>query len=546
MSKRSLTDVDVDLIISSVAKRARASGGASAQELSEVFNTSTTSSSLVTNTEAEEEDQLKPRTYSEDNLIGLTDVLLVEHAIGNLRTSIKHILQNSPTESELELLKKNKEILSTPEILLALSRSKVLLASKLKSSYLSGDLPIFEDILDFEQKLKLDTKNVSIKFDTLTPSIDKTSDESEAIPKLPEIKNPAIRAQVFIHKSVIKSKLFLSEKEIIRTHNERLEFLGDSFLNTIMTQIAFNEFPDAAEGQLSILRTKLINNNLLQKWAQLYKFDQELKMEVDDSLYKGKLKIYADVFEAYIGGLIMDDPNNYSIIVDWLKRLAAPIISEFKRKNSRFSLEMHQKKPDELNNNAKVELYSLIGYAKLGLHYKTVSREDNRKTNISVFTVQVKTKDEDILGTGKGVNTKEAGIRAAMDALENKELIEKYSRLRSSIPRDETRKPAVEEKQWKGKKNKEEKTDISKPTNIPTKPIFPEPIRNSTSRGIPFDYRNGQNTGGNNQTFKSNRKTHSKTQVNHFNKNNANDSNKAIENDSNNNHQPNGYDSNRF
>lgn len=74
---------------------------------------------------------------------------------------------------------------------------------------------------------------------------------------MPEIKDHVIRARVFMHKSLVNDKVYLNESDIIKSNNERLEFLGDSILNTVMTMIIYNKFPSLNEGNLTELRKNL-------------------------------------------------------------------------------------------------------------------------------------------------------------------------------------------------------------------------------------------------------------------------------------------------
>lgn len=124
---------------------------------------------------------------------------------------------------------------------------------------------------------------------------------------------------------------------MINAHNERLEFLGDSILNSVMTLIIYNKFPDYSEGQLSTLRMNLVSNEQIKQWSIMYNFHEKLKTNFDlkdenSNFQNGKLKLYADVFEAYIGGLMEDDPrNNLPKIRKWLRKLAKPVIEEATR-----------------------------------------------------------------------------------------------------------------------------------------------------------------------------------------------------------------------
>src|SRR5688572_20209244 len=91
-------------------------------------------------------------------------------------------------------------------------------------------------------------------------------------------------------------------------NNERLEFLGDSVLNLLLSERLYREFPLATEGDLSRLRARLVSEEPLAAIAS------ELKLGELLSLGSGELKtggfrrqsILADAFEALCGALYLD------------------------------------------------------------------------------------------------------------------------------------------------------------------------------------------------------------------------------------------------
>jgi ribonuclease-3 len=91
-------------------------------------------------------------------------------------------------------------------------------------------------------------------------------------------------------------------------NNERLEFLGDSVLNLLLSERLYREFPTASEGDLSRLRARLVSEEPLAEIAQLMQLGELL------SLGSGELKtggfrrqsILADAFEALCGALYLD------------------------------------------------------------------------------------------------------------------------------------------------------------------------------------------------------------------------------------------------
>ena len=105
--------------------------------------------------------------------------------------------------------------------------------------------------------------------------------------------------EAFIHKS------FTHENKLNRSHNERLEFLGDSVLQLIISQLLFVEFSDLTEGQMSKLRSSLVNEQTLSQLAKIIGLGQFILMgkgEVKENGHQ-KSSLLANTFEAYLGAL---------------------------------------------------------------------------------------------------------------------------------------------------------------------------------------------------------------------------------------------------
>lgn len=417
-----------------------------------------------------------------------SQMIQLEHAVTKFVESYHRIITLSPN------LRIYNEVLSKPEeipvhILPALSRYKLKMASELKAADELDRIPILRDLDTYASKFNRnpsskdpllngisskDLKKLSnevVRPSQVEKNLDDEEDDDEESydpvknskntksskwpPKLPEIKDPAVRARVFIHKSTIKDKLYLTESEMLKAHNERLEFLGDSVLNTVITMIIYNKFPKYTEGQLSKLRMTLVSNERLKEWTFMYGLEKHLKTNFDmtkenANFQQGKRKLYADIFEAYIGGLIEDDPkHNMPRVRKWLSKLAKPVIDEVTVKD------VGLESTDHLDLNAKRQLYSLIGFAALNLHYVTVKRPNHTDPNT---IVECRVGDGTILSSGEGRNIKIAGLKAAQNVLKNKAVLEKYSRIRASMPRNES---AVKQDETKPKKKKQKLDDGS-------------------------------------------------------------------------------------
>ncbi|WP_444994658.1 ribonuclease III [Aliikangiella sp. IMCC44359] len=100
----------------------------------------------------------------------------------------------------------------------------------------------------------------------------------------------------------------LTHRSASSRHNERLEYLGDAILGSVIAYQLYEQFPQANEGQLSRLRSFLV------KEKALFELAQELDLGTYLNLGSGELKsggfrrasILSDTFEAIIGAVFLD------------------------------------------------------------------------------------------------------------------------------------------------------------------------------------------------------------------------------------------------
>ena len=110
-------------------------------------------------------------------------------------------------------------------------------------------------------------------------------------------------------KEALTHRSYLNEHPSWKSrHNERLEYLGDAGLELAVTEALFTKFPDAPEGQLTVLRAALVNWERLSRVAQeigLEKFIYMSKGEQGDTT-KARDVILANALEALIGAIYLD------------------------------------------------------------------------------------------------------------------------------------------------------------------------------------------------------------------------------------------------
>jgi len=100
----------------------------------------------------------------------------------------------------------------------------------------------------------------------------------------------------------------LTHRSYGASHNERLEFLGDSVLNCVVALELYEKFPQLPEGELSRLRANVVNQQSLATAAQNFAFGSAINLG-DGELRSGGARrpsILADSAEAVIGAVFLD------------------------------------------------------------------------------------------------------------------------------------------------------------------------------------------------------------------------------------------------
>lgn len=103
-------------------------------------------------------------------------------------------------------------------------------------------------------------------------------------------------------------ELALTHRSYGSHNNERLEFLGDSLLGVTISEALYLKFPEAREGQLSNIRSKLVKGETLAEIAREFELGENLILG-EGELKSGGFRrdsILADTVEALIGAIFMD------------------------------------------------------------------------------------------------------------------------------------------------------------------------------------------------------------------------------------------------
>lgn len=100
----------------------------------------------------------------------------------------------------------------------------------------------------------------------------------------------------------------LTHRSASSQNNERLEFLGDSVLNLIITRYLFEHLPQGDEGALTRIRAKLVCESSLAKLAETFRLGNYLILGVGEQKSGGayRASIMADALEALIAAIYLE------------------------------------------------------------------------------------------------------------------------------------------------------------------------------------------------------------------------------------------------
>ena len=257
---------------------------------------------------------------------------------------------------------------------------------------------------------KLNISYASTNHDTSTPR-----KPTQPLPELPPI-SAEYEGSVFTHPSVTPLEL----QQGISGSYDRLEFLGDAYIEIIASRLIWSLYKDHgfSSARMSQVRESLVKNETLSEYSLGYGFDRKLNISEGSQAQKltGKTKINGDIFEAYVAAIVLSDTKHgFETAEDWLTKLWEP-------KLRTVSTEL----PDE---NSKGELQKKIGFKGVVISYV-----DERDANIdkkrgieTYFQAAYLTGwgyEKRRLGRGHGQSKKAAGMAAAKDALQNTKMME--------------------------------------------------------------------------------------------------------------------------
>jgi ribonuclease-3 len=182
-------------------------------------------------------------------------------------------------------------------------------------------------------------------------------------------------------------------------NNERMEFLGDAIISSVVAEYLFKKYPYKGEGFLTEMRSKMVNRQQLNHIA----IQMGLKKMTRFNKLDGGLKssqIFGNTLEALVGAIYLD--KQYNFTKKWIiEKMIQPYL---------FMDELEQ-----IDINIKNKI---IGWAlKQGKQIDFVLADEHLEGRRRLFTINIVI-DGEVITSQKGFTKKDASQIAAQKAIE--------------------------------------------------------------------------------------------------------------------------------
>ncbi|MBO5723502.1 MAG: ribonuclease III [Lentisphaeria bacterium] len=210
-----------------------------------------------------------------------------------------------------------------------------------------------------------------------------------------QFRNLDLLREAMTHKS------YASEWNV-KIDNQRLEFFGDAVVHLVLTNHLFFRYPVLREGDLTKIRSALVNQTMLAGFARSIELGKYLKLGQGEMDLKGgdRDSTISDAFEALAGAIYLD--GGYEKAEEFILRVF--------NKNVEDPLQLLQ----ELNPKGALQELTQAQFGKTPV-YAVLSVSGPHHEPVYEVSVSI---GKELLGTGKAQNRKNAEQAAAQQALE--------------------------------------------------------------------------------------------------------------------------------
>ncbi|WP_429979295.1 ribonuclease III [Mycoplasmopsis bovis] len=179
---------------------------------------------------------------------------------------------------------------------------------------------------------------------------------------------------------------------------QTLEFLGDAILQFYVSAILFNVFKDKNQGQLTLIRAKLVCTDSLNSIADRLKLKDFLLLSsnvVANEVLSSK-KVGADIFESLVAAIFID--QGMPKVKEFLDKTLLPLVKQYK-----------EGKIELKDSKTRLQEY-MQSFSKKTVFYQTYQSDNNKFKSEAIY-------EGNVYGSGLGKSKHEAEENAANDAL---------------------------------------------------------------------------------------------------------------------------------
>ena len=224
--------------------------------------------------------------------------------------------------------------------------------------------------------------------------------------QLPTIKNETLRLSALTHRS------YVNEHPKAGEHNERLEFLGDAVLGFVVGELLYIRYPDLSEAHLTRLRSNLVDEKQLAKFASQVGIGEEMRLGKGAEKEGGRQNpaLLSDTFEAYMAAYYIESG------IEAVRQFIHPLFSSVA--DSIVSQQSDAEPRNLVDAKGRFQQWALANFVENPEYFII---DESGLDHAKEFTAEVRVKGK-VYGVGKGRRKQDAEKRAAEAALKKVEV----------------------------------------------------------------------------------------------------------------------------
>ncbi len=215
--------------------------------------------------------------------------------------------------------------------------------------------------------------------------------------ELPRFRDRLLLQQALTHRS------YVNEHPKAGENNERLEFLGDAVLNFLSGEFLYKRYPEKPEGELTLLRSVLVDEQQLGQFAIALQINRHLRLGkgADQDGGRQNPNLLSSTFEAVVGAYFLDTGSDIDAVRAYVEPLFEAVVDQLTVSVS------------SVNFKSRFQEWAL---ANVGENPNYVIIAQSGPDHAREFTAEVRVGDRKY-GEGQGRRKQDAEKAAAEDAL---------------------------------------------------------------------------------------------------------------------------------